>query len=93
MKHLLPGDVILADRGFNIVETLAVMGATLDIPAFTRASYHLVKLRQPPSLQMFISMLNVSLAEWSNQQFEILSAIGVLPKGFIEVQEDGSAPL
>ena len=33
---LLPGDVILADRGFDIAESVGMMQAKLHIPAFTR---------------------------------------------------------
>lgn len=36
LKHLLPGDVVLADRGFDVADSLALYGATLDIPVFTR---------------------------------------------------------
>ena len=35
LRHLLPGDVILADRGFDIADSVALFGAILDIPAFT----------------------------------------------------------
>ena len=36
LKKLLPGDVVLADRGFDIADSVASMQATLHIPAFTR---------------------------------------------------------
>lgn len=36
LTHLLPGDVVLADRGFDVTDSLALYGATLDIPVFTR---------------------------------------------------------
>lgn len=36
LQHLLPGDVVLADRGFDIDECVALQGAKLFIPAFTR---------------------------------------------------------
>ena len=36
MKYLLPGDVILADRGFDIEDSDAHFGATVEIPAFTK---------------------------------------------------------
>ena len=40
--HLIePGDVILADRGFTIADDLAVYGAKLEIPAFTRGKTQL----------------------------------------------------
>ena len=44
LNKLLPGDVILADRGFDVSDSVAMRGATLDIPAFTRGCEQL-----PPS--------------------------------------------
>ena len=35
LRHLFPGDV-LVDRGFDVADSVAYYGATLDIPAFTR---------------------------------------------------------
>ena len=40
-KHLLPGDVVLADRGFNIAEMVALSGAVLHIPSFTKGKAQL----------------------------------------------------
>ena len=34
--NILPGDVILADRGFNLSETVGMLYAELKVPAFTR---------------------------------------------------------
>lgn len=36
LDNLLPGDVVLADRGFNITESVGLMQAKLHIPAFTK---------------------------------------------------------
>uniref|UniRef100_A0A8C6SDP6 THAP-type domain-containing protein n=1 Tax=Neogobius melanostomus TaxID=47308 RepID=A0A8C6SDP6_9GOBI len=36
LQKLSPGDIVLTDRGFDIKESVALMGATLKIPAFTR---------------------------------------------------------
>ena len=33
IQKLLPGDIVLADRGFDIAEDLAMVQATLHIPA------------------------------------------------------------
>ena len=41
LAHLLPGDVVLADRGFDIDESVAMTGARLHIPAFTRGKKQL----------------------------------------------------
>lgn len=36
LKNILPGDIVLADRGFLVKESLAVLQAKLLIPAFTK---------------------------------------------------------
>ena len=41
LNNLLPGDVVLADRGFDIDEVLCMKGAKLHIPAFTRGKKQL----------------------------------------------------
>jgi len=43
MKNLLPGDVILADRGFTIQDT-GMYRAEVKIPAFIRGKKQLSKL-------------------------------------------------
>ncbi|XP_023228601.1 uncharacterized protein LOC111628974 [Centruroides sculpturatus] len=35
LKYLLPGDLVLADRGFNIIDSIGITGAQLSVPAFT----------------------------------------------------------
>ncbi|XP_014677799.1 PREDICTED: uncharacterized protein LOC106817631 [Priapulus caudatus] len=41
LDYLLPGDTVLADRGFDIEDSVAVKGACLEIPAFTRGKSQL----------------------------------------------------
>ena len=36
LRKLLPGDIVLADRGFDISESVSMMQASLHIPAFTK---------------------------------------------------------
>ena len=36
LKHLLPGDLVLADRGFTIHEEVWYCGGNLNIPTFTK---------------------------------------------------------
>ena len=42
LDKLLPGDIVLADRGFDITEDLAMVHAALKIPAFTRGQSQLM---------------------------------------------------
>lgn len=37
----MPGDVVLADRGFNVAESVGLMCAEVKIPAFTRGKKQL----------------------------------------------------
>jgi len=41
LQKLLPGDIVLADRGFDIADSVASMRAELHIPAFTRGKSQL----------------------------------------------------
>ena len=36
LDNLLPGDVVLADRGFDITDSVGMMQAKFHIPAFTK---------------------------------------------------------
>ena len=44
LSKLLPGDIVLADRGFDIAESVGVRQAHLHIPAFTRGKDQLTAL-------------------------------------------------
>lgn len=41
LSKLNPGDIVLADRGFDIADSVAIMGAELKIPAFTKGKKQL----------------------------------------------------
>jgi len=41
LGHLNPGDQVLADRGFPVAENIALYGASLHIPAFTKGKKQL----------------------------------------------------
>ena len=44
LNNLLPGDIVLADRGFNIEESVAFYCAEVKVPAFTRGKKQLSPL-------------------------------------------------
>ena len=41
LSNLIPGDTILADRGFDIKETVGLYCATITMPAFTKGKKQL----------------------------------------------------
>ena len=41
LKHLIYGGTVMADRGFNIAETVGTYGARLEIPSFTKGKEQL----------------------------------------------------
>ena len=41
LDHLIPGDIVLADRGFDISDSVGMMQASLSIPAFTKGKSQL----------------------------------------------------
>lgn len=48
-KKLEYGDAVMADRGFNVTEELAVLGVTLVVPAYPKGktSFPKLKLQSP----------------------------------------------
>lgn len=44
LNNIIPGDTILADRGFDIQASLVLFCATVTIPPFTRGKNSLMEL-------------------------------------------------
>jgi hypothetical protein len=44
MSHINPGDIVMADRGFDIGDSLGCIGAVAKIPAFTKGRSQLSAL-------------------------------------------------
>ena len=44
LSKLVPGDMMIADRGFTIHESIAVKRAKLVVPAFTKGKSNLTQL-------------------------------------------------
>ena len=78
---LLPGDLVLADRSFNIAESLGAHGATLHIPAFTKGKDQLLpsdieKTRNIANVRIHVERIIGSV----HQRYTILNATDILPK-------------
>lgn len=59
LELLEPGDVVLADRGFTVEEDLAIHGAKLEIPAFTRGKKQLSQKDVETSQQLSAVRIHV----------------------------------
>ena len=75
LKKLLPGDILLADRGFDIAEEVGLMQASLEIPAFTKGLTQLSpvdieKTRKLANLRIHIERVIGA----TRQRFSILSS-------------------
>ena len=60
-KHIDPGDIILADHGFNVHDDIAIRGGKLEIPAFTKGKKQLSREEVEKSQQ--ISRVRIHV-EW-----------------------------
>lgn len=69
-NNLLPGDVVLADRGFTLTEDFAIHGAKLEIPSFTRGKKQLSQNEVETSKQL------------SNVRIHVERVIGHLKKKY-----------
>ena len=57
LKYLMYGDTVMADRGFNIAETLGAYGSRLEIPAFTKGQSQL----RPEEVESTRTIANVRI--------------------------------
>ncbi|KAL7298197.1 hypothetical protein TKK_0009192 [Trichogramma kaykai] len=90
LKHLLPGDVVLADRGFLVQESLDSIGVSLNIPAFTKG----VNQLHPMDLQKTRTIANVRIHVERvigvlKQRYQIL--FGILPLDMLYPNSQGES--
>ena len=94
LQYLLPRDVVLADRGFNVEDSVALQAATLDIPAFTRGCDQL----PPGYIEATRKLANVRIHVERiigavRQRYQILLATGVLQKELVCRKSNGTTVL
>lgn len=84
---LQPGDVVLADRGFNVQESVAYRGATLNIPVKGKAQLPAVDVEETCKLaNVRIHVEHVIGAV--RQRFQILSATTPLPTVYTKSKKE-----
>ena len=82
--------MILADRGFNVEESLGSVGASLHIPSFTRGKaqlspFEIQKTRNIANVRIHVERVIGAV----QQRFSIMNATGVLPKEFYQQKVNG----
>ena len=81
------GDLVLADRGFNIADELLIRGAKLEIPAFTKGKKQLSAREVEKSRQIAHVRIHVErVIGQMKQKFTILQ--GTLPISLIKRPAD-----
>ena len=89
LKKLLPGDLLQADRGFDIAEEVGLMHASLKIPAFTKGWLQL----SPVDVEKTRKLANLRIQVFgaTRQRFSILSS--VLPIHYIKKDQFNDIPV
>lgn len=90
LDNLLPGDVVLADRGCNVEDSVAYRDATLNIPSFTRGKSQLA----PEDVEGTRRLANVRIHVERvigavRQRFQILNATTLLPSEYTRSKREG----
>ena len=75
LNLLEPGDLVSADRGFNISQELAVKGATLKIPSFTKGKSQLAKKEVDVSRQFANVRIHVERVIGRLRKYTLLNTI------------------
>lgn len=92
LDYLLPGDVVLADRGFDIGDSVGMMQARLHIPAFTKGKEQLEaseveRTRMIANVRIHVERIIGAV----RQRYSILK--GTLPMDFIIKRNQEQIPL
>ena len=89
LNKLLPGDVVLADCGFNIADSVAIAGASFAIPAFTKGRDQLSAAEVESTRKLANVRIHIERVIGAvRQRFSILSATGVLSKDLVQTKID-----
>lgn len=91
LSHLLPGDVVLADQGFDISDSVGMMQAKLHIPAFTRGKSQLTALDVEDTRTIANVRIHVErVIGVVCQKYSMLR--GIIPIDFVTKKPDQDCP-
>ena len=88
LKHLLNADQVLADRGFDIAEELALQGATLAIPPYTKGKQQLSQCEVEESRRLSRVRIHVERAIGRMKTYKLLHT--TLPITLVKRPQDTS---
>ena len=75
LTYLVPGDMVLADRGFNISDSVGTYCSTLKIPAFTKGKKQLTSIEVEQTRQIANVRIHVERVIGNvRQKYSILSS-------------------
>lgn len=86
LDKLLPGDVVLADKGFNMTEDFTLKGAQLIVPAYTKGKSQLPKEDVEKSRMMSRARIHIERVIGRLKDFEIIK--GPLPINLVKRKTD-----
>ena len=90
LYKLQQGDVVLADRGFNVQKSVAFRGATLNIPAFTKGKSQLPAADVEETCKLANVRIHVERVIGAvRQRFQILNATTPLPTEYTKSKLHG----
>lgn len=88
LNNLLPGDVVMADRGFNIEESTATYCATVKIPAFTKGKRQLESIDVEQTRRIASVRIHVERVIGNvRNKYTILQ--GILPFDYLMKNDNG----
>lgn len=92
LQNLLPGDVVLADRGFDIADSVGMMQARLHIPAFTKGKTQLSALEVQETRKIANVRIHVErVISNVRQKYCILQS--TIPIHFLQKRSNEDIPL
>ena len=92
LDHLLPGDTILADRGFDIQDSVGMYCARIAMPAFTKGKKQLTGIEVEQTRRIANVQIHVErVIGLVRQKYSILSA--TQPIDFVITKDKDVAPI
>ena len=89
LDNLLPGDIVMTDRGFDIEQSLALYCAKVKIPSFTKGTRQLSSLDVKQSQRMAVVRIYVETVICIVQnKYPFFQ--GILPYDFLMKKEDSN---